>query len=805
MVMRKNNISLKSFKVKRLKYVNHKIAFILAGILSTIWFLVRVIPKPQRANYPCMQAAAPIMSSFIIWSLSVLGMMATYRKAKMSFINSRFMYSGLFGLSFLFFLFIFIENNTWKISAILPATQMESNVVLGNAKGIFPGRVAWVHNPNAAKWTGTGNYWAASVNPQGEYDKMFTQGIQSLSGEIGDSASWNKIFIWFNNTHGRTDKGYQVGDKIAIKINQNSSASSAADPGNVSNANPQSCVACVRSLVNAGIPQADIWIGDPSRAVTDNIFNAIHSVYPDVNVVDYFGNNGRVTTTTVANVFPNNDVATGQSACFYNARYIINMPLLKGHVGQAITFGSKNFYGINGIKPNWQDNGGKHPGTSALTNYMTNANFGGKTVLWVMDATYPNENLDGTPAKSWSDAPFNGKPAASFFMSLDGVAEESVSLDFFNLHWASEISANGGLAAAEAYLINAANANAGVHEHWNNSTDKKYSRNLDSTANGIELVYIGLGNGISVSISSPTDNSSITSGSALNISGTSSKSGGTISKIEIYNGNSKIGTATGTTNWTYSWDNVLEGTYSIYAIATDDLGNSSISGTITIKSIVPTAIPGKIEAENWNNMFGVQTETTTDAGGGKNVGYFDANDWIDYVTNISTSGNYIVDFRISSNNANTQIQLLSGSTILTTLDISTATGGWQNWKTFTKTITFSTSGVKTIRLLAKTGGFNINWINFTLDAKTALNNNKSKNNIKLYYTSDGFAHLKMTDNSSNSKYLLEIFNNQGVLLVKRFFNNYSNDLYIGKLPTGVYIYKVNYLNNIESGKFMVTY
>ena len=127
--------------------------------------------------------------------------------------------------------------------------------------------------------------------------------------------------------------GYQAGDMIAIKINQNNSDAPAADHGNAMNANPQTCVAVVASLVNAGVPQADIWIGDPSRAVTDNIFNAIHKAFPNVKVVDYFGNNGRVTTTNVDGVFPNNDVKNSESACFYNARYIINQPLLKGHVG----------------------------------------------------------------------------------------------------------------------------------------------------------------------------------------------------------------------------------------------------------------------------------------------------------------------------------------------------------------------------------------------------------------------------------------------------------------------------------------
>jgi hypothetical protein len=35
-------------------------------------------------------------------------------------------------------------------------------------------------------------------------------------------------------------------------------------------------------------------------------------------------------------------------------------------------------------------------------------------------------------------------------------------------------------------------ASLGVHEHWNNPTEKKYSRNLGS-GNGIELVAVELG------------------------------------------------------------------------------------------------------------------------------------------------------------------------------------------------------------------------------------------------------------------------------------------------------------------------
>ena len=344
-------------------------------------------------------------------------------------------------------------------------------------------------------WRGTGNYWVAGVNPQAEYDKAFTTGIKCLSGGTDDATSWDLIFKWFNNTHGRAGTGYQAGDTIVIKINQNNASVSAPDIGNVINANPQSCVAVVRSLVNAGVPQAEIYIGDPSRAVTDNIFNAVHTPYPNVKVVDYFGNNGRALGTAFqTGAFPGGDggVKNQESMCFYHARYIVNMPLLKGHVGQGITFGSKNFFGITGITPIWQNNGG-HPGNVSLANFMTNANFGGKTVLWCMDAMYPDVNLDGPPTPNWAEAPFNGLPASSFFMSLDGVADESVSFDFFYQHYAAEVDGNSGYAGAHVYMQNAATAvpSPGTHEHWNSNALRQYSRNIDPINGlGIELYYI---------------------------------------------------------------------------------------------------------------------------------------------------------------------------------------------------------------------------------------------------------------------------------------------------------------------------
>ena len=40
-------------------------------VASVTWFLIRVIPNPMRASYPCQQAAFPMASAFVMSLLSL--------------------------------------------------------------------------------------------------------------------------------------------------------------------------------------------------------------------------------------------------------------------------------------------------------------------------------------------------------------------------------------------------------------------------------------------------------------------------------------------------------------------------------------------------------------------------------------------------------------------------------------------------------------------------------------------------------------------------------------------------------------
>jgi beta-glucanase (GH16 family) len=128
------------------------------------------------------------------------------------------------------------------------------------------------------------------------------------------------------------------------------------------------------------------------------------------------------------------------------------------------------------------------------------------------------------------------------------------------------------------------------------------------------------------------------------------------------------------------------------------------------------SLPGMVQAEGYDVMNGVKKETTTDAGGGQDIGYIDAGDWLDYKVDVKNSGSYKVQYRVASMNGNGTIQLKSGNTLLTTTTVP-ATSGWQSWTTITTTITLS-AGQQTLRLQAGVGGYNINWVNFSYDGIT---------------------------------------------------------------------------------------
>jgi hypothetical protein len=209
-----------------------KVGFIVAGIVSTAWFLIRVIPKPSRAGYPCMKAASPVMAAFILYLIALSGSVMVFRKAKKHLARSKYLVAaGLFMVAVS--LFALATNLNLKTvfaqfkSANTPG--ISPNVPIGQPRGIFPGRVVWAWDPDATDINctnlpndaarGADGYFLAKNSNQGVINSMLSDAIRKLSGASTDENAWTALFKSFNEQKGLGSVGYTRGEKIFIKVN----------------------------------------------------------------------------------------------------------------------------------------------------------------------------------------------------------------------------------------------------------------------------------------------------------------------------------------------------------------------------------------------------------------------------------------------------------------------------------------------------------------------------------------------------------------------------------------------------------
>lgn len=389
----------------------------------------------------------------------------------------------------------------------------------GTGIGAMPGRVVWAHNPDSVEWDGNGYWW----NP-GNFDEsvilaMVNDSIASLGGKTTAADGWTALF----QAHNGGD-GYQAGQKIAIKANINGSAVFDDDTSGetkMSYTNPVLLKVLLRSLVEeAGVDPSDITVYDVSRLFPDYMVE----MCTDGNLkgVQFVGRNNGVADENApinwSHEFSGN--VNYLPTCVTEAEYVINLANLKGH-SYGITLCGKNHFGsfINGDKMYPPQGANLHQWVSRnemgiyspLVDLMANYQLGEKTVLYMLDAficaTSEGSSVTGENTK-WQQAPFNGDYTSSVFVSQDPVAIDSVGADFL-INEPTVTSNNGVLRdnpTVENYLHEAGLVgnppsgtvymngngnevdNLGVHEHWNNSVDKQYSRNLGKEE-GIELIY----------------------------------------------------------------------------------------------------------------------------------------------------------------------------------------------------------------------------------------------------------------------------------------------------------------------------
>ena len=155
----------KSGRIVKLRFDNiyAKFAFPLVGVLAIVWFLVRVIPKPSRAAYPCQQVAAGIGGTFLLQALGVFASLSVYQQLREK-INKKVALGFLASVAVVASVTIgaAVSVNSTFVPVLTPPEG--ANAPMGVARGTFPGRVAWLQNFNATNWDGeTGNWWKRPI------------------------------------------------------------------------------------------------------------------------------------------------------------------------------------------------------------------------------------------------------------------------------------------------------------------------------------------------------------------------------------------------------------------------------------------------------------------------------------------------------------------------------------------------------------------------------------------------------------------------------------------------------------------
>jgi cellulose 1,4-beta-cellobiosidase len=134
------------------------------------------------------------------------------------------------------------------------------------------------------------------------------------------------------------------------------------------------------------------------------------------------------------------------------------------------------------------------------------------------------------------------------------------------------------------------------------------------TLNGSTCNGSGGGGTPTVSITSPASGAAFTAPASIPITASASESGGTISKVEFFNGSTLLGTAT-SSPYTFTWSSVPAGTYSLTAEAFDANGNTATSSavSVTVKAATTPAVvasPASLSVtQGSTGTFGVSLST----------------------------------------------------------------------------------------------------------------------------------------------------------------------------------------------------
>jgi len=147
-----------------------------------------------------------------------------------------------------------------------------------------------------------------------------------------------------------------------------------------------------------------------------------------------------------------------------------------------------------------------------------------------------------------------------------------------------------------------------------------------------------------------------------------------------------------------------------YVVTALTAADESFYSDVASTAVKYVPVPATLQAEAFTAMSGVELESSSDTGGGQDVGHFDADDYVEYKISVAAAGSFTIDYRLATANGSTGFEVwIDGVKAVGAMAVPN-TGGWQTWVTQTSAPFAMTAGEHLLRLKSVGKEWNLNWL-----------------------------------------------------------------------------------------------
>ena len=180
----------------------------------------------------------------------------------------------------------------------------------------------------------------------------------------------------------------------------------------------------------------------------------------------------------------------------------------------------------------------------------------------------------------------------------------------------------------------------------------------------------------------------------------------------------------------YTDNDLVPGATYYYRVAAVNGAGKSDYSNVASATTEPIRLPGQLEVEDFKEggegvayhdttdgnaggacrVSDVDLVTTTDVGGGCNLGFVAAGEWLAYDVDIATAGSYSITARVATVHSGRSFHIeIDGVNVTGPIQVPN-TGGWQTWADVTVEDVTLPAGLHELRIVMDTSNFNLNYI-----------------------------------------------------------------------------------------------